>query len=503
MDEKSQLPPRAELSSGESTETASAGELTPIQESVELSATLPEQKFQMEDLTTPRPHDMDISSSSSDTGPYRSTPRRPSLSKGDSDEYSKKCRTMSTCSTGSMSGSGALGESRRLEAHRVKQFYEQNGFLCAPAQLPKDVKKRLRAIRRLGFDGHDTHSIRRETLDRYTRLLTSILKAKMSTVTILGADTQLFPSEVGLGIQKLDTDLGICTHTALSTERPLVVEDADKDWRFSNHPMVLSGVIKSYCGAPLRQGKTAAIIGTLCVIDDKPRPDFSTEAQKIVKELAACVSNELELLAQADEQKLAQKMHDRALKFSRHWLQSTSSSTRTISKHKSNGRTRKRKKQVNIVTTENGSEQDEQISVYDEACQYVADTIGASCTIIDTSSFHIAYPVSPVPPSPKHHQPSASGGKSWQPDTAEGGGVSEMVLSPVDEAPEGGSFQNNVPLEAMQPQVYHLPKRSNSVVEDTTKDASLRSVSFFVKFQSLYPRLEAHWLHALPALAFL
>lgn len=471
MDEQ----PEAESSYMGPATTTSAGDLTPIQEYFDMP-TLPEQTTQTE-LNVK--DDMEIIPSIAETPPDMSSPRRPTLRNIDSDETSRKCRTMSTCSTGSMSGSGACGESRRSEAHRVKQFYEKNGFLCAPAQLPRDVKKRLRAIRRLGFDGNDSTSIRRATLDRYTRLLTSILNAKMSTVTILGADSQLFPSEVGLGIQTLATDLGLCTHTALSTEKPLVVEDTDKDWRFANHPMVQSGAIKSYCGAPLRQGKSQAIIGTLCVIDDKPRPDFNSDAQKIVKELAACVSNELELLAKADEQKLAQKMHERALKFSRQWLQSTSSNTRTIRRQLSNGKTRTRKKQVNITIPENGSDQDEQINVYDEACQYVAETIGASCTIIDTSSFHISYPEAkqapPTPFSPERSIPEYK----WQPDMADGtsgGGVSEMVMSPVEETPEGSFAKADLPVENLQPQVYHLPKRSNSVGDSEAKNANSRNV---------------------------
>lgn len=483
--------PQAESGSEDFSVTTPTCDLTPNQEFFEIPTI---SELAMPTETAPK-DGMDISPSHSDTLPDHSMARRPSLNQVDSDETSRRCRTMSTCSTGSMSGSGAYGESRRVEAQRVKQFYEQNGFLCAPAQLPRDVKKRLRAIRRLGFDGNDSASIRRATLDRYTRLLTSILNAKMSTVTILGADAQLFPSQVGLGIHTLGTDLGICTHTALSDDKPLVVEDTDKDWRFANHPMVQSGAIKSYCGAPLRQGKSHAVIGTLCVIDDKPRPDFNSDAQKIVKELAACVSNELELLAKADEQKLAQRMHEISLKFSRQWLQSTSSTTRTINRQKPNGRARKRKKEVNITTSENGPDgQDEQINVYDEACQYVAETTGASCTIIDTSSFHISYPesakqASPAPPSPGQRQLLMN--YEWQPDVGEGSGdVREMVMSPVDETPESAFSKDDVPIENLQPQVYHLPKRSNSVLSGDAKEhlRNVRALIVMASFETHFNR---------------
>lgn len=410
-------------------------------------------------------------------------PLRPALQSAESDEGAKGSHNMSTtCSTGSMSGSfdPESRESRRAEAHRVKVFYEQNGFMCAPTQLPKDAKKRLRAIRRLGFDKKDGSSVRRTTLDRYTRLLTSILKAKMSTVTILGADSQLFPSEVGLGIESLGVDLGFCTHTSLSTEKPLVVENADQDWRFSKHPMVQSGAIKSYCGAPLRQGKNAAIIGTLCVIDDKPRPDFLTDAEEIVKDLAACVSNELELLAQAEEQRLSQQMHDVSLRFSQQWLQNASSNTRIISKHKSKARDRKGKKQVDIVMAAEDAEADEEISIYDEACRVVARMIGASCTIIDTAAFHISYPETESIAVESTQRPRpADRGESWRGKSAQSdlrGGMNEMVLPAVDEQRESESAEDS-PITYAQPRVYHLPKRPNLPLVARSREEVLTRVS--------------------------
>jgi hypothetical protein len=409
-------------------------------------------------------------------------PLRPSLPNVESDD-TKLSHTMSaTCSTGSMSGSfdRETRESRRAEAHRVKLFFEKNGFMCAPTQLPKDSKKRLRAIRRLGFDKTDGTSIRRQTLDRYTRLLTSMLKAKMSTVTIIGADSQLFPSEVGLGIETLGVDLGFCTHTSLSTEKPLVVENADQDWRFAKHPMVQSGAIKSYCGAPLVQGKNSAVIGTLCVIDDKPRPDFLTDAEEIVKELAACVSNELELLAKAEEQRLSQHMHDVALRFSQQWLQNSSSNTRIIRKRKLKGRDRKGRKHVDIAAVMQDSEKEEEISVFDEACRVVAKTIGASCTLVDTSAFHISYPETEARQVPLWEEgmqrPSApERNETWKEELAKSALplAATPMLPVVDKLPESDNPEER-PIGYSSPKVYHLPKRQNLTAGRVTGEAKTR-----------------------------
>jgi hypothetical protein len=344
--------------------------------------------------------------------------------------------------------------------------------MCAPSQLPKDAKKRLRAIHRLGLDRKDGN-IKRTVLDKYTRMLTTLMKAEMSTVTILGAEEQLFPTEVGLGIESLGLDLGFCTHTALSTDKPLVVENADQDWRFSQHPMVQSGAIKSYCGAPLRQGKSAAVIGTLCVIDNKPRPDFGAETAEIVKEMAACVSNELELLAKAEEQRLSQEMHDVALRFSRQWLQRSSTITRTIHRRRKLRRNAKR-------DTEVPAEQDEQeISIWDEACQVVAQTIGASCSIIDSSAFHISYPESKARSEALERAvrgpkiPNRTG--SWTAEavtSALSGGTADATLAPIEEDSDEEPGSVNVPSYS-QPKVYHLPKASELCV-DSVSEGSLR-----------------------------
>lgn len=385
--------------------------------------------------------------------------RRPSLSNHGSNEEGKCTRTLSTCSSGSMGGSYGHynSQARRAEARRVKAFYDENGFMCAPSQLPKDAKKRLRALHRLGLDRKDGNSVKRQVLDKYTRMLTTLMKAKMSTVTIIGAEEQLFPTEVGLGIESLGLDLGFCTHTALSTDKPLVVENADFDWRFSQHPMVQSGAIKSYCGAPLRQGKSAAVIGTLCVIDNKPRPDFSAETADIVKEMAACVSNELELLAKAEEQRLSQEMHDVALRFSRQWLQKSSTLTRTIRRRKSSRRNSKRDVDVGAEDAE------QEISIYDEACQIVAKTTGASCFIVDSSAFHISYPESkalsePVVPRPKI--PSRPGTRITEAGIgAPSEGTNEVTLPPIEEDSDEELGPDNGPSYS-QPKVYHLPKSS-------------------------------------------
>jgi hypothetical protein len=201
------------------------------------------------------------------------------------------------------------------ERLRIREFYKLNGYMPAPTQPPEATQRRLKALRRLGLDSQDVgENVHRATLDRFTRLACSVFNTKISVVTIVGKDRQLFPSERGLDLRTLDLDVGLCCHTVMSTDgQCLVVDNAAEDWRFRANPFVAegSGPIQFYAGAPLvlGSGKKQATIGTLCIIDDKPRYDFGDYGRAVLTDLAACVISELELLYQEQAAKWIARMH--------------------------------------------------------------------------------------------------------------------------------------------------------------------------------------------------
>lgn len=76
---------------------------------------------------------------------------------------------------------------------------------------------------------------------------------------------------------------------------PFVVLDASLDWRFAKNPNVAGAPhIRFYAGAPLRTSD-GYNLGTLCIIDDKPRADFTPRSRLILKEFAAICMREMEL----------------------------------------------------------------------------------------------------------------------------------------------------------------------------------------------------------------
>lgn len=182
-----------------------------------------------------------------------------------------------------------------VERKRVQEFYKQHGYMPAPKQ-PRDVaRRRLRVIRRLELDSPSPAL--KATLDRFTRLATSVFKTSGALVSIIGKDKQYFLSQIGLDTDSTEFDVAFCCHTVMGTgQQCLVVPDAAADWRFRRNPLVASGhgKIQFYAGAPLKfgEGRKTAIIGSLCVIDTKSR-SFSKEDQSLLMDLAACVVSEV------------------------------------------------------------------------------------------------------------------------------------------------------------------------------------------------------------------
>lgn len=186
------------------------------------------------------------------------------------------------------------------ERARVREFFAVNGYMPAPKQTPEAMRRRLRVIRRLGLE--DTKGKDHGNLDRFTRLAVSMFKTRMAMLTIVGKDKMTYLSEVGVDRKFNELDLSFCAHTIIGGEQCMVIPDASADWRFANNPLVDQGrgLYQFYVGAPLRVGNDAksAVIGSLCLVDDKPR-QFSEHERGILFDLAQCVVSEVSPICMA------------------------------------------------------------------------------------------------------------------------------------------------------------------------------------------------------------
>lgn len=136
-------------------------------------------------------------------------------------------------------------------------------------------------------------------LDRITRTATRLFGAPIALVTLLDDDWQWFASKVGMAMDRTPRGQAFCAHAILAPT-PMVVPDARLDPRFVENPLVTRDpYIRFYAGHTVR-ARSGAPLGTLCVLDTRPRT-FSESDRQALADLAAMVEQQLHL-READAQ---------------------------------------------------------------------------------------------------------------------------------------------------------------------------------------------------------
>ncbi|MDQ3139168.1 MAG: GAF domain-containing sensor histidine kinase [Pseudomonadota bacterium] len=184
--------------------------------------------------------------------------------------------------------------------------------------IPSDEKARLAALEhyRLGGLGREV------VFDHATDIAANAFKVPISLVSIVGADEQRFKGAHGLGALCTSRHISFCGHALASTE-VLVVEDALKDERFFDNPLVTGDPqIRFYAGAPLLL-EDGTVPGTLCLIGREPRI-FTSEEGEELKRLARLIVDIIELrldgiMAEERQQALA-RMKDEFVSATSHEL---------------------------------------------------------------------------------------------------------------------------------------------------------------------------------------
>lgn len=150
---------------------------------------------------------------------------------------------------------------------------------------PLHPREEERIARLLGFDILDT--AKDPLLDRLTQIASQITGTPVSLLTFIDRDRQWIKAKYGTEMEQTSREDSFCSHTILNkNDDPLVVTDAEKDPRFATNPFVKGDPhIRFYAGIPLQAGDGLAI-GSLCVIDTKPRT-LTEEQIKELKSLAA------------------------------------------------------------------------------------------------------------------------------------------------------------------------------------------------------------------------
>ncbi len=160
--------------------------------------------------------------------------------------------------------------------------------MLRPGPHPKEAQ-RLRVLKDLEL----LDTLPEVDFDDLAQAAAALVDVPICLVSLVDEHRQWFKSRVGLDVSETPRLISFCGHAILQPNlSPLVVEDATKDPRFSDNPIVVGDPrVIFYVGVPIVvQGMP---IGTLCVIDHQPR-NISPEKLKILKGLARQVQRLIE-----------------------------------------------------------------------------------------------------------------------------------------------------------------------------------------------------------------
>ena len=155
--------------------------------------------------------------------------------------------------------------------------------------LPIDEERRLATLRLLNIlDTPDE-----ERFDRITRIVQRVLDVPIVLVSLLDGNRQWFKSRQGLDALETPRSISFCGH-AIHSDEAFVIPDSTLDSRFADNPLVTGAPhIRFYAGHPLK-ANNGSRLGTLCVIDTKPRHLGQADLD-LLHDLGVVVESELNL----------------------------------------------------------------------------------------------------------------------------------------------------------------------------------------------------------------
>jgi GAF domain-containing protein len=157
--------------------------------------------------------------------------------------------------------------------------------------IPGNEGQRLLALERSGLV--DTPP--EDAFDRLTWLAARSLDAPIALLTMLTPTRQWFKSHHGLDMVDTPRSWAFCNYTILQ-KGIFLSEDLAADKRFADNPAVAGELgFRFYAGSPVVD-PDGFTLGSLCVIDTRPRTLDDTQKQ-ILGNLAALASDEIKLRA--------------------------------------------------------------------------------------------------------------------------------------------------------------------------------------------------------------
>jgi PAS domain S-box-containing protein len=162
--------------------------------------------------------------------------------------------------------------------------------IAITAPLPANEAERLEALRRYKILDTPTEA----AFDRITSLAARLYDVPIALVSLVDESRAWFKSCYGFDLREVQRDATIFS-LALLHDNVLVIPDTQQDDRFTCNPFVQNEPgLRFYAGAPLLT-QDGFNLGTLCLVDTKPRDALTNAQTATLADLAAMVVDELEL----------------------------------------------------------------------------------------------------------------------------------------------------------------------------------------------------------------
>lgn len=153
------------------------------------------------------------------------------------------------------------------------------------APTPQSEQERLLAVHELII----LDTPRETQFDEITQNIAHKIDVPICLITIIDQDRQWFKSTFGISISEIPRAISICghaisdTHACKSCDRIYEVYDTRNDIRFFDNPFTVNKPwIRSYISFVL-QSESGMNIGTLCLLNAKPKIYTKQEKQLIIE----------------------------------------------------------------------------------------------------------------------------------------------------------------------------------------------------------------------------
>jgi signal transduction histidine kinase len=161
--------------------------------------------------------------------------------------------------------------------------------MIAPA-IPLNENERLIALKSY----HLLDTSPEIDYEAISKMASEICQTPISLISLIDDKRQWFKSTFGIQVTETLREISFCGHALNFPKEAFIIEDATKDERFYNNPMVIGEAkVVFYAGVPLVNPEGYPL-GTLCVLDHAPKKLTVNQIESL-KSLARQVSHLMEL----------------------------------------------------------------------------------------------------------------------------------------------------------------------------------------------------------------